>query len=181
MEENIKKILESIGEDPAREGLIDTPKRVVNMYKELFSGYSADLSCVAKVFDSEGYEDMVTVKDIDFFSTCEHHIIPFFGKVHIAYIPNGKIIGLSKFGRIVEIFARRLQLQERLTNQIADFIEEKISPRGLIVAIEGTHLCMVMRGIKKINSRTITSIVRGNFKTEEVEKRREFFSSINFT
>lgn len=178
VEDNIVRILQYIGEDVKREGLQETPKRVVKSYEELFSGYKTDLNSIIKTFDSEGFDEMVVVKDIDYFSFCEHHMIPFWGKVHIGYIPNGKILGLSKFAKIVEAYARRLQVQERLTDQIATFIEEKLNPLGVMVVVEGTHMCMVMRGVKKLNAKTVTSSIRGVFKEDNNLVRSEFLSFI---
>lgn len=174
----VKTLLENIvGEDASREGLEDTPKRVAKMYNEIFSGYTGDIKNVFKaVFSSENNE-MVVVKDIDFFSTCEHHMVPFFGRVHIGYIPNGKVLGLSKFARLVEIYARRLQIQEQLTFQIADAIEKYLHPTGVAVVIEAQHLCMSMRGVQKLNSKTITSSMRGFF-MDEPQTRNEFLHFI---
>lgn len=174
----VEKILREIGENEKRNGLIETPKRVSKMYSEIFSGYKTDMSNISKTFDAEGYAGFVIVKDIDFFSTCEHHMVPFFGKIHIGYIPNDKIIGLSKFGRIVEAYSRRLQVQERLTDEIANYIENVLKPKGVIVVIEAVHFCMVMRGIQKINSRTVTSVKKGTITNEEYT---EFFNLINPT
>lgn len=147
--ELIYLLLESFGEDPQRSGLRETPTRVIRMYKELLSGYSQNPKLVFKLFDSNGYEDLITIADIDFYSLCEHHLVPFFGKVNIGYVPNGRILGLSKFARVVEIFARRLQTQENLTKQIFDSIKENLHPQGIIVAVEAEHLCVSMRGIRK--------------------------------
>src|SRR6476469_7168304 len=150
MQDAIRKLLTDLGEDPAREGLRDTPKRVEKAYKFLTSGYSADIDKVLNnALFTVDYSEMVIVKDIDFYSLREHHLLPFFGKCHVAYIPSTKVIGLSKIPRLVEIFSRRLQVQERLTNQIADVLLEKVAPRGVAVVMEGTHLCMSMRGVQK--------------------------------
>ena len=167
-EEKIQKavtmILEAIGENPEREGLRETPQRVARMYAELTSGYNDSAKThLSKVFTAENAE-VVLEKDITFHSLCEHHMLPFFGKVHIAYIPNGKVLGLSKLARVVETFARRLQIQEQMTNQIADAINDELSPKGIFVIIEAEHTCMTMRGIKKIGSKTVTVATRGEFK-----------------
>ena len=167
-EERIQKavtmILEAIGENPEREGLRETPQRVARMYAELTSGYNDSAKThLSKVFTAENAE-VVLEKDITFHSLCEHHMLPFFGKVHIAYIPNGKVLGLSKLARVVETFARRLQIQEQMTNQIADAINDELSPKGVFVIIEAEHTCMTMRGIKKIGSKTVTVATRGEFK-----------------
>ena len=167
-EERIQKavtmILEAIGENPEREGLRETPQRVARMYAELTSGYNDSAKThLSKVFTAENAE-VVLEKDITFHSLCEHHMLPFFGKVHIAYIPNGKVVGLSKLARVVETFARRLQIQEQMTNQIADAINDELSPKGVFVIIEAEHTCMTMRGIKKIGSKTVTVATRGEFK-----------------
>ena len=167
-EEKIQKavtmILEAIGENPEREGLRETAQRVARMYAELTSGYNDSAKThLSKVFTAENAE-VVLEKDITFHSLCEHHMLPFFGKVHIAYIPNGKVVGLSKLARVVETFARRLQIQEQMTNQIADAINDELSPKGVFVIIEAEHTCMTMRGIKKIGSKTVTVATRGEFK-----------------
>lgn len=178
IEQAVYMILEAIGEDPDREGLKDTPKRVARMYAEVFGGLNEDPSRHLKVQFSEEHEEMVIVKDIPVYSMCEHHLVPFYGKAHVAYIPRkGKITGLSKFARVVEGFARRPQLQERLTSQIADATMEELSPLGVLVVIEAEHMCMTMRGVKKAGSQTITSAVRGIFKTNS-NTRSEAFSLI---
>lgn len=175
--ENVEIILTEIGEDTTREGLIKTPKRVAKAYKYLTNGYSQDLDkLINNAIFEEKYDEMVIVKDIDFYSMCEHHMLPFYGKVHVAYIPNGKIIGLSKIPRIVDMFARRLQVQERMTQQIADVLEEKLQPKGVAVVAEGYHMCMMMRGVEKQNSITTTSAVHGGFRTEKT--RLEFLNLI---
>lgn len=179
IKQNIREVIEYIGERPDRDGLVETPDRVVRMYSEIFAGYKQDGEELVKVFDSEEYEGLVVVKDIEFYSHCEHHMVPFFGKVHIGYVPNGKIIGLSKFGRIVDMFGKRLQVQERLTNEIANFIQEKLEPRGVIVQIEATHLCMVMRGVEKTTSKTVTTKSLGILSEPEGNLRQDFFNSIN--
>lgn len=165
---NVKEILEEIGEDPKREGLIRTPKRVAKAYEFLTQGYNKDINKVLNgaIFEEE-YDEMVIVKDIDYYSMCEHHLLPFYGKVHVAYIPDGKIVGLSKLPRIVDVFARRLQVQERMTQQIADTINDYLSPKGVGVICEGLHMCMMMRGVQKQNSITTTSAMRGIFKKDE--------------
>jgi len=160
------------GEDVNRQGLVGTPNRVARMYKEIFSGYEKDPEELFKAkFDTDN-DNMVIIRDIDYWSHCEHHMVPFFGKVHIAYIPGEKVLGLSKFGRLVEIFSRRLQIQEQMTFQIADAIQKYLKPAGLMVVVEGMHMCMVMRGVKKTNSTTVTSYVKGAFK-ENAETRNE--------
>ena len=164
IEEAIKLLLEGMGEDPNREGLVDTPRRVAGMYEEVLAGMDGDATeHLSRQFNVEG-SDIVIEKDITFYSLCEHHLMPFFGKVHIAYIPEGKVVGLSKLARTVEVFARRLQLQEQLTRQIADAIEENLSPKGVMVVIEAEHTCMTMRGVKKPGSQTVTTVTRGEFK-----------------
>ena len=179
IEEAVRAILENIGEDPAREGLLKTPSRVAAMYAELTAGYRVDPQALVNdaVF-SVDYDEMVMVKDIEFSSLCEHHMLPFMGRVHVAYIPNGKVIGLSKIPRIVEMFARRLQLQERLTVQIADFIDAALHPQGVAVVAEGVHLCSVMRGVKKANAKMITSAMRGVFRSDS-KTRAEFMGHVD--
>src|SRR5213595_1398310 len=174
MQELIRQLLAGLGEDPSREGLVDTPRRVEKALRFLTSGYTADVDTVLNnALFTVDYNEMVIVKDIDFYSLCEHHLLPFFGRCHIAYIPNGKVIGLSKIPRLVEVFARRLQIQERMTNQIAETIREKINPLGVAVVCEGTHLCMSMRGVEKQNSRAITSAMVGAFR-DNARTRMEF-------
>jgi len=176
--EAIKALLQTIEEDPNRDGLKDTPRRVAEMYDELFQGYcEKPEELLERVFD-EDHHEMVIEKDIDFFSLCEHHMVPFFGKVHIGYIPKGKIVGFSKLSRLVDCFAHRLQVQERLTTQIADTIQECLEPLGVIVVIEAKHLCMIMRGVKKANVENITSAVRGVFAEKDNNARPEFLSLI---
>jgi len=178
MQDLIKRLLAELGEDPAREGLVNTPKRVEQALKFLTSGYEADVDKVINnALFTVDYSEMVIVKDIDFYSLCEHHLLPFFGKCHIAYVPSTKVIGLSKIPRIVDIFSRRLQVQERLTNQIADIIREKVSPRGVAVVMEGTHLCMSMRGVQKQNSFAVTSAMHGIFR-DKARTRMEFLELI---
>src|SRR5664279_2157908 len=174
MQDVIRKLLTDLGEDPDREGLRDTPKRVEKAYKFLTSGYGADIDQVLNnaLFTVE-YSEMVIVKDIDFYSLCEHHLLPFFGKCHVAYIPSNKVIGLSKIPRLVDVFSRRLQVQERLTSQIAETIREKIAPLGVAVVIEATHLCMSMRGVEKQNSCAVTSSMLGAFR-DDARTRMEF-------
>lgn len=173
----IKELLEVIGENPDREGLEKTPLRVANSYEKLFGGYDKDPKDFITQFDGEDYDEMIICKDIDLYSTCEHHFLPFTGKAHIGYIPNKKIIGISKIPRIVEIFARRLQNQERLTMQIADTLKELLNPRGVGVVIEAQHLCMKARGVEKQNSVMTTSSFRGLFK-ENSKTRSEFLRLI---
>ncbi|MBT3313796.1 MAG: GTP cyclohydrolase I FolE [Anaerolineae bacterium] len=179
IEKATKKLLLAIGEDPEREGLKRTPFRIANMYEELFSGYSSDPEKIVNgaLFNVE-YDEMVVVRDIEFYSLCEHHMLPFMGRAHIAYIPDGKVIGLSKIPRIVEIFARRLQVQERMTRQIADFIRDLLKPQGVAVVVEGLHMCMMMRGIKKQNARMTTSAMHGAFRAN-LATRQEFLDNIS--
>jgi GTP cyclohydrolase I len=178
MQEIIRDLLAKLGEDPSREGLLDTPKRIEKALQFLTSGYRADIDAVVNdALFTVDYNEMVIVKDIDFYSLCEHHLLPFFGKCHVAYIPNGKVIGLSKIPRIVDVFARRLQVQERLTNQIADTINEKIKPLGVAVVTEAAHLCMSMRGVEKQNSVAVTSAMLGGFRTD-ARTRAEFLELI---
>ncbi len=172
-------LLSEIGEDPSREGLLDTPKRVAEAYSFLTSGYDKDIETVLNdAIFTEKYDEMVLVKNIDFYSLCEHHMLPFFGKVHVAYLPDGKIIGLSKIPRIVEVFARRLQVQERMTQQIADTINNYIQPKGVAVVSEASHMCMMMRGVEKQNSSAMASAVHGLFK-EDARTRAEFLNLIS--
>ena len=178
LERSVKDILGLIGEDPAREGLLRTPYRVAKAYEFLTSGYRQDIkSLLNGAIFTEKYDEMVIVKDIDFFSMCEHHMLPFYGKAHVAYIPNGKIIGLSKIPRIVEMFSRRLQVQERMTQQIAESLYEALEPDGVAVVIEGRHLCMMMRGVEKQNSVATTSAMLGSFRDDE-RTRNEFLKLI---
>lgn len=173
-EEMVRKQLELLGEDPSRDGLLKTPSRVAKAMAWLTRGY--ELTAAEVIGDAlfeEHHENMVMVRDIEMYSMCEHHMLPFFGKVHVAYIPNGKIVGLSKLPRVVEVFARRLQVQERLGEQIADAIEDVLQPKGVGVVIEAVHLCMMMRGVEKQSSRTITSSLRGLFR-EDSKTRSEF-------
>ncbi|MHA0856462.1 GTP cyclohydrolase I FolE [Paenibacillus sp. CMAA1364] len=177
IEYHMEKILDLIGEDTKREGLIETPARVTRMYEEIYSGYEVDPRDVLGVTFDENHEELVIVKDIVYYSQCEHHMAPFFGKVHIGYIPSGKIAGLSKFARLVDALTRRLQVQERITSQIADIMDEVLQPNGVMVVVEGEHLCMCARGVKKPGSKTITSAVRGVFR-EDAASRAEFLSLI---
>ena len=178
MQELIRSLLAALGEDPAREGLTDTPKRVEKALKFLTSGYEADIDQVLNnALFTVDYSEMVIVKDIDFYSLCEHHLLPFFGKCHVAYIPSTKVIGLSKIPRLVDVFSRRLQIQERLTNQIANTIHEKIAPLGVAVVMEATHLCMSMRGVQKQNSFAVTSAMQGAFRNN-ARTRMEFLELI---
>ena len=175
----IKDLLKELGENPRREGLVKTPARVAKMYEFLTKGYHEDVRQVLSdaVF-AERYNEMVIVKDIDFYSLCEHHLVPFYGKCHIAYIPNGKIVGLSKLPRVVEVFARRLQVQERLTQQIADTLFKYLKPQGVGVVIEARHLCMMMRGVEKQNSVATTSAMLGTFR-HDVKTRTEFLTLLD--
>jgi GTP cyclohydrolase I len=179
IEHSVEKILEAVGEDPEREGLLRTPHRVAKAYGELLSGYRTDPEKLVNgaIFGVE-YDDMVIVRDIEYYSLCEHHMLPFLGRAHVAYIPNEKVIGLSKIPRIVDMFARRLQIQERLTRQIADFINEILEPKGVAVVMDGVHMCSMMRGVKKHESSMTTSAMLGCFR-ESAKTRREFMSHIN--
>lgn len=173
----VTKLLTIFGEDINRSGLTETPDRVVRMYKELLNGYNMDIDKVFKTFDNNNFNDLITVTNIKFYSLCEHHIIPFFGKVHIAYIPNKKILGLSKFARLVEIYSHRLQTQENLTQQITQSIIEKLQPKGLIVHVEAEHLCVNMRGIKKDGFITKTTIKKGVMEKDK-NLQEQFFRDI---
>src|SRR5215217_3417576 len=178
MQDTIRQLLTELGEDPDREGLVRTPLRVEKAMKFLTSGYAADIDHVLNdALFTVDYNEMVIVKDIDFYSLCEHHLLPFFGKCHVAYIPRKRVIGLSKIPRLVDVFARRLQIQERLTNQIAETIREKVDPLGVAVVCEGTHLCMSMRGVEKQNSFAVTSAMLGSFR-ENARTRMEFLELI---
>ena len=179
LEKSVLTLLQEIGEDPDREGLKRTPTRVAKAYEYLTSGYHKDIKKVmTEAIFEEKYDEMVIVKDIDFFSMCEHHLLPFYGKVHVAYIPNGKIVGLSKIPRIVDVFARRLQVQERMTQEIANTIDEYLNPTGVGVVAEAYHMCMMMRGVEKQNSYTLTSAMHGDFK-EDARTRTEFLDLIS--
>jgi GTP cyclohydrolase I len=180
IEKAVREILFAVGEDPDREGLKDTPRRMAKMYEEIFAGLHENPSKHLEIyFQEEKYEELVLVKDIPFYSVCEHHLVPFFGKAHVAYLPkNGKLTGLSKLARVVETVAKRPQLQERITSTVADTIMEKLDPYGVIVVIEAEHMCMTMRGVKKPGSKTMTSAVRGLFRTDP-KSRAEVMSMIN--
>lgn len=173
----VKLLLEGIGEDVTREGLIETPDRIARMYGELYGGMYEDASQHLKKTFHVDDNEMVIEKDITFYSTCEHHLLPFYGKAHIAYIPDGKVVGLSKLARTVEVFARRLQLQEQLTGQIADALMENLKPKGVLVMIEAEHMCMTMRGIKKPGSQTVTVVKRGAF-LEDPGLTNQFFQML---
>lgn len=175
----VRNILEAIGEDPEREGLIKTPDRIYRMYGELFSGYSQDPeTLVNNAIFTVQYDEMVLVRDIEFYSMCEHHMLPFIGRAHVAYIPNGKVLGLSKIPRIVDMYARRLQVQERMTRQIADFLRDLLQPQGVAVVIEAMHLCSTMRGVKKHSSKMTTSAMHGAFRAN-FATRQEFLDNIS--
>ena len=177
--ESIYRLLQAIGEDPEREGLRNTPDRVASMYAELLSGYTAE---PAKIVNGAlfhiSYDEMVLVRDIEFYSLCEHHMLPFLGRVHVAYIPAGKVIGLSKIPRMVDMYARRLQVQERMTRQIADFLQEYLAPQGVGVVVEAVHLCSMMRGVKKHDARMTTSAMHGAFRAN-LATRQEFLDNIS--
>lgn len=181
IEKAVRDILEAIGEDPDREGLIDTPRRIANMYEEIFAGLKMDPKKHLEVFfQDEKHEELVLVKDIPFYSVCEHHLVPFFGKAHVGYIPkNGKLTGLSKLARVVETTAKKPQLQERISSSVADAIVEQLDPYGVIVVVEAEHMCMTMRGVKKPGSKTITSVVRGIFE-KDAKARAEALTLIKF-
>lgn len=175
----ITSILVSIGEDPQREGLLRTPLRVASAYQELLSGYRTDpIELLNDAIFEVTYDEMVIVRDIEFYSMCEHHMLPFLGRAHVAYLPKGKVIGLSKLPRIVDMFARRLQVQERMTSQIADLVDELLHPKGVAVVVEGLHLCSVMRGVKKHDARMTTSAMLGAFRTN-MPTRQEFLDNIS--
>jgi GTP cyclohydrolase I len=174
----IRLLLESVGEDPQRDGLRSTPARVARMYEELLAGYHVDpVALINNALFDVDYDAMVVVKDIEYYSLCEHHMLPFYGHAHVAYLPDKKVLGLSKIPRVVDMFARRLQVQERMTRQIADFLEEVLHPKGVAVVVEGAHLCAMMRGVKKANARMVTSSLIGGFKTD-ARTRAEFFEHI---
>lgn len=177
IEQHVREILRLMGEDVEREGLLETPARVTRMYEEIFAGYSVDPREVMGVTFDERHEELVIVKDIVYFSQCEHHMAPFFGHIHIGYLPSGKIAGLSKFARLVEAVTRRLQVQERITSEIADILVEVLDPQGVMVVVEGEHMCMCARGVKKPGSKTVTSAVRGRF-TSDSALRAEFLSLV---
>ncbi|MFZ6028413.1 MAG: GTP cyclohydrolase I FolE [Chloroflexota bacterium] len=179
IEQAVTQILTAIGEDPAREGLQRTPERVARMYTELLSGYRIDpVVMVNEALFDVSYDEMVIVRDIEFYSLCEHHMLPFMGRAHVAYLPNGKVIGLSKIPRIVDMFARRLQVQERMTRQIADFINELLHPKGVAVVVEALHMCSTMRGVKKHDARMTTSAMLGAFRTR-LATRQEFLDNVS--
>ena len=178
MQDIIRQLLTELGEDPSREGLVDTPKRVEKSLRFLTNGYAADVDAVLNnALFTVDYNEMLIVKDIDFYSLCEHHLLPFFGKCHVAYIPQGRVVGLSKIPRLVDMFARRLQVQERLMNQIAETLREKIRPLGVAVVMEASHLCMSMRGVEKQNSVAVTSAMLGVFQ-HDARTRMEFLDLI---
>ncbi|WP_432663495.1 GTP cyclohydrolase I FolE [Wukongibacter baidiensis] len=181
IEKAVREILEAIGEDPDREGLVDTPRRIAKMYEEIFAGLTEDPGKHLEIyFQDESHEELVLVKDIPFYSMCEHHFAPFFGKAHVGYLPkNGKLTGLSKLARVVDTVAKRPQLQERITATIAETLMEKLEPHGVIVVVEAEHMCMTMRGVKKSGSKTVTSAVRGLF-NRDAKARAEAMSLINF-
>ena len=178
IEQLVKQLIVEIGDKPAREGLIDTPKRVAKSFEKIYGGYKEDPKKIITVFDNEGYDEMIIAKDIDFYSMCEHHMLPFFGKVYIGYLPNDKIIGLSKLPRMVEIFSRRLQNQERLTKQIADTLNTLLKPKGIGIVIKASHLCMKARGVEKQNCEITTSAFTGLFKSQ-LNTRSEFLNLIS--
>ncbi|MCR4428672.1 MAG: GTP cyclohydrolase I FolE [Caldiserica bacterium] len=173
----IREIIEAIGEDPDREGLIRTPERVAEMYADIFSGTEEKALEELSVGFQEPHSEMVLVRDIPFYSMCEHHFLPFFGKAHVGYIPKGKIVGLSKIARVVDILSRKPQMQERLTSKVADLIEKALEPQGVGIVLEAEHMCMVMRGVKKPGSFVVTSALRGVFRSR-IETRSEFFSLV---
>ncbi len=179
IEEAVRNLLDAFGEDECREGLERTPGRVARMYDELLAGYRVDPFALINeaLFDIE-YDQMVIVRDIEFYSLCEHHMLPFIGRAHVAYMPDKKVIGLSKIPRVVDLFARRLQVQERLTRQVADFLDAALHPHGVAVVVEGLHMCSMMRGVKKANARMVTSAMVGTFKTNEAT-RQEFMDHIS--
>ncbi|GAB4524724.1 MAG: GTP cyclohydrolase I FolE [Anaerolineales bacterium] len=175
----VRQILLATGEDPDREGLQGTPDRVARAYDELLSGYRTDpVALVNDAIFEENYDEMVLVRDIEFYSLCEHHMLPFIGRAHVAYIPNGRVIGLSKIPRIVDMFSRRLQVQERLTRQVAEFLQTLLQPRGVAVVMEGVHMCSMMRGVKKHDSRMTTSTMLGGFR-DNLATRQEFLDNIS--
>lgn len=175
----IRELIEAVGEDPAREGLKNTPDRVARMYTELLSGYTAEPERIVNgaLFDIN-YDEMVIVRDIEFYSLCEHHLLPFIGRAHVAYIPAGKVIGLSKIPRIVDMYARRLQIQERMTRQIADFVQTTLQPQGVAVVVEAMHMCAMMRGVKKHDARMTTSAMHGSFRAN-LATRQEFLDNVS--
>jgi len=176
-EENVRRLIEFIGDDPNREGLQETPERVVRSYEELFAGYKQDVAEVVKMFESS-CDEMVIVRDVEFYSTCEHHFLPFFGKAHIAYIPDGRMIGVSKLIRVLEVFSRRLQIQERLCQQVTDALDEFLNPKGSACVLEAQHFCMTSRGVQKQHSIMVTSSLTGAFREKGNAARQEFLSMI---
>jgi GTP cyclohydrolase I len=179
IEEAVRRILQAVGDDPDRAGLRSTPERVAQMYSELLAGYRTDpIDMVNDAMFEVAYDEMVLVRDIEFYSLCEHHMLPFMGRAHVAYIPKGRVIGLSKIPRIVDMFARRLQLQERMTRQIADFVDELLDPHGVAVVVEGLHLCAMMRGVQKHEARMTTSAMLGAFR-KSIATRQEFLDNIS--
>jgi GTP cyclohydrolase I len=179
IKESVSNILRAVGEDPSRDGLLRTPERVARMYEELLSGYREDpIAMINEALFDVDYDEMVVVRDIEFYSLCEHHMLPFMGRAHVAYIPNGKVLGLSKIPRIVDMFARRLQVQERMTRQVADFMDELLHPKGVAVVMEALHLCSMMRGVKKHDARMTTSTMLGLFKSNS-DVRMEFQQNIS--
>ena len=178
IETAVRAILANVGEDPDRQGLVGTPDRIARMYDEVLAGYKVDpVKLVNGALFDVDYSEMVLVKDIEYFSMCEHHMLPFYGRAHVAYLPSDKVIGLSKIPRLVEMFARRLQVQERMTSQIAEMLDEILAPRGVAVILEGSHMCSMMRGVKKEHPRMITSTMLGEFKDDK-ELRQEFMQQI---
>lgn len=180
IESCLKKILAYVGDNPDREGLVETPKRIRKSWEKLFGGYKQNPEDIMKVFKDGACDEMVILKNIEFYSTCEHHFLPFFGRIHIAYVPNGIVVGISKLARLVEIYARRLQIQERLVAQIADTMIEYLSPLGVMIVCEAQHFCMTSRGIEKQNSVMITSAIRGIFKENNIT-RQEFLNLLGST
>jgi GTP cyclohydrolase I len=179
IQEAIRNILSAIGEDPDRHGLQRTPERVARMYAEMLAGYRVDpIAMINDACFEDAYDEMVIVRDIEFYSLCEHHMLPFIGRAHVAYLPNGRVIGLSKIPRIVDMYACRLQIQERMTRQIAEFIDHLLKPRGVAVAVEALHLCSMIRGVKKHDSRMTTSMMLGSFRTD-LAMRMEFLDNIS--
>ncbi|MEN8303518.1 MAG: GTP cyclohydrolase I FolE [Campylobacterota bacterium] len=178
-ENAVKSMMLHVGENPSREGLLETPSRVRKAYEFIYGGYKEDpREILSSALFTSSNDEMVLIKDIEFYSTCEHHLLPIIGQVHVAYIPDGKVVGLSKIPRVVNVFARRMQIQEQLTEQIADAIMDAIAPKGVAVVVQARHMCMEMRGVEKINSTTTSSALRGLFKKDE-KTRSEFFSLIN--
>jgi GTP cyclohydrolase I len=178
VERAVRDLLKAVGEDPEREGLAGTPRRVADMFREVFAGLHEDPAGLLDVTFDERHEEMIVLRDIPFYSMCEHHLLPFSGIAHVAYIPRGRVVGISKLARVVDCLARRPQLQERLTSQIADLIEERLQPRGVAVVVKAEHLCMTMRGIKKPGSKVVTSATRGGFRAREAT-RMEFLALLN--